>query len=92
MVKKAITNNEGNLGLQRCFERALSLGNKIFALQGIQGKTCYTSATAEQTYNKHGPSDKCQEDGRGGFLASEVYEIIAGIFKKYVFLSRKIFR
>ena len=54
----------------------MTLDYKVFALKG--GKKCYTSATAHQIYEKHGSSDKCIDDGRGGTNALEVYEILAG--------------
>ena len=79
MPNKAIQNKEGKLGLQRCFERALVQNNEVFALQ--EGGTCFTSATADATYDKYGPSDRCQDDGRGGNQASEVYKIVKGKYR-----------
>ena len=54
----------------------MALDYKVFAMKG--GKKCYTSATAHQTYKKHGSSDKCLDDGRGETNALDVYEILAG--------------
>ena len=53
------------------------------------GKKCYTSATAHQTYKKHGSSDKCLDDGRGETNALDVYEILAGKFLYTIQLYEK---
>ena len=35
-----------------------------------------TSSTAKDTYQKHGASDECNDEGTGGPSANEVYEIV----------------
>ena len=43
----------------------------MFALQN--GGFCASSATAQNTYDKYGPSSDCKDDGKGGPLANQVY-------------------
>ena len=70
---RAIDGYQGALGVQGCFEKALSKRYNVFGVQ--YGGECYTSATAEDTYKIHGPSTGCSNDGAGGFYAQEVYKI-----------------
>ena len=64
--------------IQKCYEAASSLGYDVFAIQ--DGGDCFSSATARDTYKKHGPSTSCRDDGKGGPWANEVYEIVKGKF------------
>jgi len=40
------------------------------------GGQCFSSATARSTYRKHGSSNNCANDGKGGFWANRVYELV----------------
>ena len=66
-----------NTAILKCFELASSLGYTVFAIQ--DGGQCLSSGTAKNTYKTHGSSSECAEDGRGGPLANEVYEIKNGM-------------
>ena len=70
---RAINGFEGALGIQGCYERAVAKGYNVFAVQS--GGDCFTTSTAENTYNIYGPSTMCSNDGTGGFLCQEVYKI-----------------
>ena len=54
----------------KCLAAVRSRGYGVFALQS--GGECWSGAEAEQTYHKHGTSDRCK-DGKGGPWASDVY-------------------
>ena len=58
---------------QKCARVALKRGYVYFAIQ--DGGRCLSSITAQDTYNKYGLSADCQ-GGKGGKLASDVYEVI----------------
>ncbi|XP_006816495.2 uncharacterized protein LOC102803376 [Saccoglossus kowalevskii] len=58
----------------KCAEVAASKGYAVFTVQ--HGGECYSGPNAESTYNKHGPSDRCKHDGKGGVWANQVYEIV----------------
>lgn len=64
---------EGIFGLWGCYERAISKGYNVFGLQ--YGGECFTTSTAEKTYDIYGPSNRCSDDGTGGDLSQEVYKI-----------------
>ena len=77
---RAITGGHERLGdygqesaILACFEKAKGLGYDVFAIQA--GNACFTSATAEETYQKHGPSESCPESGTGGDWINAVYKI-----------------
>ena len=73
-VPRAIVDGyEGHTDIQGCFERAKALGNNVFAVQN--GKECWTTATAGETYNKYGVTNGCSASGTGGKMANEVYKI-----------------
>ena len=55
-----------------CYNFAKSQGWTVFAVQNQN--ECYTSADAENTYQKHGKVDRCS-NGKGGFNALDVYKI-----------------
>lgn len=57
--------------IQKCAVFAMLQGYKMFGLQ--DGGMCVTSPTAHRTYNKYGESQDCKNDGKGGFLANQVY-------------------
>ena len=59
---------------QKCFELAKSLNHKIFAVQ--DGGQCFASKNAKAEALKYGESPNCKDDGKGGPLASAVYEIL----------------
>ena len=58
---------------QKCARVALKRGYVYFAIQ--DGGHCHSSLTAQDTYGKYGLSSGCQL-GKGGKLASDVYEVI----------------
>lgn len=58
---------------QKCARVALKRGYFYFAIQ--DGGRCLSSLTAQDTYNKYGLSADCQ-GGKGGKMASDVYEVI----------------
>ena len=62
--------------IQKCFLSAKSLGYAVFAVQA--GGWCASSATAKSTFKKYGKSNDCNSNGKGGYYASSVYEIIEG--------------
>ena len=57
----------------KCYKVAKKLGFKVFALQA--GGRCESSSTAEKTFNKYGMSSNCDNDGKGGPNANQVYYI-----------------
>ncbi|XP_077973745.1 uncharacterized protein LOC120347843 [Styela clava] len=59
--------------IRLCAEYADSMGFSVFALQ--DGGSCFTGVNAHTTYNKHGESSECKNDGEGGYLANQVYKI-----------------
>ena len=65
--------------IDKCYQRAIQLGNQYFAVQNRV--ECFTSKDAGRTYAKYGRSGKCK-DLRGGGWAQNVYEILGG---KYLF-------
>ena len=67
---RAITEDYGELDTQGCYEKTLSLGYRVFAIN--EGSNCYTSESAFKTYTKYGPIS-C-DDPR----ASIVYQINSG--------------
>ena len=58
---------------QKCARVALKRGYVYFALQ--DAGRCLSSLTAQDTYSKYGLSADCQ-DGKGGKMANDVYEVI----------------
>ena len=85
---RAIDNYEGKLGIAGCFERAKVLGNQFFAVQ--DGGHCFTTATAGETYQKHGSSEGCSAAGNGGKGCQNVYKIGKLILgNENVFISRQ---
>ena len=64
---------------QKCARVALKRGYAYFAIQ--DGGRCLSSLTAQETYSKYGLSSDCQ-DGKGGKMASDVYEVV--MFSKYM--------
>ena len=63
---------------QKCARVALKRGYVYFAIQ--DGGHCHSSLTAQDSYNKYGLSLDCKL-GKGGKMASDVYEVI--MFSKY---------
>ena len=59
--------------IEKCYEATKKRGFKVFAVQ--DGGCCASSATAETTFDKHGPSSACGFDGEGGPGANQVYFI-----------------
>ena len=57
-----------------CRELTEARGWTVFAMQSSD--ECYTSINAGDTYQKHGISKDCREDGLGGVWANSVYEIV----------------
>ena len=56
----------------KCFETARNWSRPIFAVQ--DGGQCFTEAPG-QSYDKYGPSSDCKDDGEGGPMANDVFEI-----------------
>ena len=61
--------------LEKCALPAMKIGYDVFAIH--DGGQCLVSDTVRPTFNKHGISQDCKSDGKGGSGAN-VY-IIAGI-------------
>ncbi|XP_068703602.1 uncharacterized protein [Montipora foliosa] len=59
--------------IAKCAVAAMRKGYKMFAVQN--GGWCAASATADQTFDKHGRSEACGSDGEGGPWANQVYVI-----------------
>ena len=59
--------------ITKCKKAASALGYKCFAVQ--HGGWCASSESACSTYNKYGPSTRCQADSEGGGWANNVYRI-----------------
>ena len=58
--------------IMKCFETARNWSRPIFAVQ--DGGQCFTEAPG-QSYDKYGSSSDCNDDGEGGPMANDVYEI-----------------
>ena len=62
--------------IKKCYDYALLLGRKVFAIQ--DGGQCFTAGQYD-SYDTYGGSSACnKEDGKGGPMANEVYEINRG--------------
>ena len=77
---KAIPGDQGALGIHGCYEKAKSLGNRVFAVQ--QSGTCYTTSTARNTYKQYGLGGDsefagCSDPIFTGYM-NAVYEIRNG--------------
>ena len=59
--------------IRRCAKVAYDLQLDIFAVQN--GGQCLGGPNANLNYNKYGSSAQCQENGRGGPWANQVYRI-----------------
>ncbi|XP_039253603.2 uncharacterized protein LOC120330759 [Styela clava] len=59
----------------KCADYSWNQGFEVFGVQ--DGGWCASSKTAEQTYQKYGPSNACKPDEEGGPWANEVYKMIA---------------
>ena len=62
--------------VQKCYKAASFLGFKVFAVQ--DGGQCFSSATANATFDRYGRSTECLSDGAGGPMANQVYKINDG--------------
>ncbi|XP_078369213.1 uncharacterized protein LOC144653157 isoform X3 [Oculina patagonica] len=60
--------------IKRCAKVAYDLHLNVFAVQN--GGQCLGGPQANLNYNKYGDSTQCQENGRGGPWANQVYSII----------------
>ena len=58
------------MGVKGCYDRAKELNYTVFAIENE--KSCYTSLTAENTYQKYGPSVKGCSHVTG---INEIYKI-----------------
>jgi hypothetical protein len=56
-----------------CQNFATDKGFSVFAIQ--YDNECFTAEDAEDTYDIHGPSNKCNTNGRGGEWVQNVYKI-----------------
>lgn len=61
--------------IRRCAKVAYDLKLDVFAVQN--GGQCLGGPQANLNYNKYGSSIQCQENGRGGPWANQVYRIIS---------------
>ena len=61
--------------IQSCKQEAAFRGYTVFGIQ--HGIECWSGPNAANTYNKYGPSDKCN-NGLGGAWANDVYRIHTG--------------
>ncbi|PFX15365.1 G-protein coupled receptor GRL101 [Stylophora pistillata] len=57
--------------IEKCAIVARQRGFRMFAVQ--YGGECYSSSTAEKTFDRYGKSDRCEGDGKGGTWANRVY-------------------
>jgi len=62
-----------NHAIQKCAVAALARGYKMFAIQ--DGGMCVGSPNAHKVYGKHGKSQDCKNDGKGGAGANQVYNL-----------------
>ena len=60
--------------IAKCAVAAIRAGYSIFGVQN--GGWCASSASAPQTFDKHGESNACEADGEGGPWANHVYTVI----------------
>ena len=67
--------------IKKCYDAAIKLGYNTFAVQ--DGGQCFSSKTADVTYNKYGSSSDCGSDKKGGPMANDVYKIITSKSKAY---------
>ena len=62
--------------IKKCYDYAFSLGRNVFSIQ--DGGQCFTAGESD-SYDTFGSSSACNtEDGKGGPMANEVYEINSG--------------
>ena len=61
--------------VQKCYERALALGNSHFAVQ--YNIECHTSSIAYKSYKRYGAATGCVK-GRGGDSVMTVYQMLPG--------------
>ena len=73
--------------IPKCAVFAMVQGYKMFGLQ--DGGMCVTSSTAHRTYNKYGTSQDCKNDGKGGFLANQIYRF-PGRKGKFIFCDNRV--
>ena len=60
----------------------------MYAIQN--GGQCMSGADAEDTYQKHGASTTCQDDGEGATWANQVYKItLLGEFRFKPYLGTR---
>ena len=59
--------------IEDCQNFAKEQGFSVFAVQF--NKECFTAADAAETFNQYGLSAACQNDGRGGSKANNVYQV-----------------
>ena len=57
--------------VEDCERYAHERGFNVFAVE--YDRECWTAHNAEETYQSHGRSPDCGEDGRGGVWAMSVY-------------------
>jgi len=59
--------------IAKCAVAAMRKAYSMFTVQS--GGWCAASATAPETFDKHGNSTACRSDGEGGARANQVYVI-----------------
>ena len=67
--------------IKNCYLRANEKGNMIFAVQ--DGRQCFTSPDAGETYDKYGETTGCM-NGRGGFWKADVYRSAGNLIEMEV--------
>ena len=71
--------------IKKCYDAAINLGYNTFAVQ--DGGQCFSSKTADVTYNKYGSSSDCGGDKKGGPMANDVYKILTSMSKVSWFIN-----
>ena len=76
VIEGPYTDREG-LAISTCFRYARKGSYNIFALQ--EGGQCWVSYRDDNSYMRYGrSSSKCPDNGYGGPMANEVYEVVGG--------------
>ena len=71
-ISGLITFHDPSEVIEKCYERALAEGNSHFGIEITN--ECFTSATASETYMRHGEVANCRKTTGGAWLLS-VYMI-----------------
>ena len=77
---RAIADDYGKLDVRGCYEKAVSLGYKVFGISN-ENSNCYTSPSGWKTYKKYGELS-CDDE-----RSIAVYETKIGNFRKYTLIN-----